>query len=95
MNSFINELEQLRKDYAVLDDPRGVIPEDKDVYSSQSVKNAFGSFYKRLGVFIWNNLITNYNIDPVELCKEYNISSADEFCKTFYPILKNDGFNFV
>lgn len=92
MNSFINKLEQLRKDYAVLDDPRGVIPEDEDVYNSKSVKNTFGSFYKRLGVFIWNNLITSYNIDPVELCKEYNISSADEFCKTFYPILKNDGW---
>ena len=88
MNSFIDRLEQLREAYSVLDDPRGLIPEDENVYSSLSVKNAFGSFYKRLGVFIWNNLITNYNIDLVELCKEYNISSADEFCKTFLSYFK-------
>ena len=92
MNSFVNKLEQLRKD---LGDSQGLIPEEEDVFNSSSVIDAFGSFYKRLGIFVWNNLITNYNVDPVELCKEYNISSADEFCKTFYPILKNDGFNFV
>lgn len=85
MNLFVDKLEQLRKD---LGDSRGLIPEEENVFNSSDVIDAFGYLYKRLGIFVWNNLITNYNVDPVELCKEYNISSADEFCKTFYPIFK-------